>query len=74
MGTAIVVIHVAQGSSVDRAEQTNHQPGSRGYHFEGDWALSSGKLSGGGAPVPGVPRNNLRPSGNVTLRAFARKE
>src|SRR5262249_3547762 len=49
------------------------QQGQQGSaHLPGVFALSVGKSSGFGAPVPVEPRKSLRPSGNVTLRAFAR--
>jgi hypothetical protein len=48
----------------------NHRPGD--YCLSGTFTLSVGKSSGAGAPVPVEPRKSLRPSANVTFRAFAR--
>ena len=69
MGTAIVVIDGVQRSSVDRSEQTKHQQGrptEAAITSKATGPCLQESSPGGGAPVPGVPRNNLPPSGNVT--------
>jgi hypothetical protein len=49
-------------------------PGERRGHRAGYLSLASAPEDGllSGAPVPGEPRNSLRPSGNVTSRPLAR--